>query len=808
MRIKKIILAIITLSIVFFLSNVKLYASNSYFLMGCTVQNIPNGYYSSVDTTLSEAAFRENLCEVISKDYVGGSYNNAFTVDYYADADPYEEGKIQCFYTGQTIANETHGTSGWDREHIWCKSHGFKGKTKSGSESSASTNEAYNDCHHLRAAEHIANINRSDKDFGEVLEPTGENEYGCKWTDSVFEPRDEVKGDVARMLFYMMIRYGEYSKDTFLSYVGETETEFAYNLLLVDEDTTTTSMGDGRLGKLSTLLKWHYEDPVSNREIYRNNVVYRYQKNRNPFIDHPEYVDLAFNNNIGEYKEPNPVDPILPDSVTRTEVLYKTIGFEAEEGFSATSVYNTTKVDGEESTSWSINNGTVATASAINGQSLQMRWYLSTPGIMPSANMRYDVDNLSKVVFDAKYGSNKASLKTFYSLDEGLSWIEVDTVELTSSKKEYTVTIAKNGGFGKARIGFLVDFGNTLPESNTSVIIDNVKLYRAKDMPGLEFEKETTKANLKFTYDSYKETATETYYKKVTDISEITDGSEFVIASANINTYPYILNDTLSSNKFLSDQVTVKPNGLYFDNATTLTLVDGINEGTYGIKLGTKYIGNNTATDVAIKKLNDVSIDSSWTITIDEFGVASIVLVEDSEKPEKRRVLSYNDTSTNHYFGCYKETRTTEVSIYKKIVEEVTNTIYTYNDTYLRFAGFIKKDMYDEILSFDSNATFGIALSKDGITYNNYECEVEFGYLEVGKFMEDSNGDYVSFAVKVLTPKEHFSDLVYAKAYTKIDEDTYYMQGVSYSVSSLIEYYLNNYTWSYEMNELLGGLAK
>ena len=93
--------------------------------------------------------------------YIANSYDKAFLIDSYADADPYNEGNISCIYTGLSIKNELHGTSGWDREHIWCKSHGFKPRNKKGEyKDGVVADHAYNDCHHLRAAEHIINIKR------------------------------------------------------------------------------------------------------------------------------------------------------------------------------------------------------------------------------------------------------------------------------------------------------------------------------------------------------------------------------------------------------------------------------------------------------------------------------------------------------------------------------------------------------------------------------------------------------------------------------------------------------------------------
>ena len=341
--------------------NIRIFASNSYYLMSCTENKIPSNYYDDVDTS-SKESIRESLCNITMNNYIANSYDKAYLIDSYADADPYNEGNITCIYTGLSIKNDMHGTSGWDREHIWCKSHGFKPRNKKGEyKDGVVADHAYNDCHHLRAAEHIINIKRSDKDFGEVLNPKGTDEYGSKWDENIFEPRDEVKGDIARMLFYMVIRYGVYSGEKLNTYIKNEDNEWVstsidINLELVDEDVTSISDGNGRLGKLSTLLKWHYQDPVSSREIYRNNVIYMYQNNRNPFIDHPEYVDIAFQNEIGNYQEEEPKEEIKEDDIDREIYLERNISFEEDEGF-----------NNENHPNFSLYNSTITTSNPIEG---------------------------------------------------------------------------------------------------------------------------------------------------------------------------------------------------------------------------------------------------------------------------------------------------------------------------------------------------------------------------------------------------------------------------------------------------------
>ena len=159
-------------------------------------------------------------------------------------------------------------------------------------------------------------------------------------------------------------------------------------------------------------------------------------------------------------------------------------------------------------------------------------------------------------------------------------------------------------------------------------------------------------------------------------------------------------------------------------------------------------------------------------------------------------------------FGCYQKTQTSEVAFYKKVTKEVENSVYTYNETYLRFVGIMGNELYQDILTEDSNAEFGIALSKNNVDFTNYECVVTKANLINGSLVDEENGDYAYFALKLLTPKEHYSDLVYAKAYVIIDGNIYYMSLSTYSVSSIAEYYLNNVSLTQNQMDLVGGLLQ
>jgi len=201
--------------------------------------------------------------------------------------DSYDEDYVECIYTGERIEKDQSGsaTGSWNREHIWAKTYGF------GEQKTYESSQPWCDLGHLRVSEANINSRRNDSYFDEITSPTGTDNFGNKWTDSVFEPRDCVKGDIARCLFYMMVKY---------------EDPELVDLELSDDITAIMNSkkqkgGVAYLGKLSTLIKWHYQDPVDSREISRNNGVFATQNNRNPFIDHPEYVYYLYTNESAQY---------------------------------------------------------------------------------------------------------------------------------------------------------------------------------------------------------------------------------------------------------------------------------------------------------------------------------------------------------------------------------------------------------------------------------------------------------------------------------------------------------------------------
>ena len=158
---------------------------------------------------------------------------------------------------------------------------------------------AHNDIHHLRAAEYSTNSSRGDTDFGEG--------------GSYFTPRKEVRGDIARALLYMTVRYNE---DDYTSYTynGKTYTDSDdLDLELVNKVSSKSIQPTGEyvIGNLEFLIKWNYEDPVDDVERKRNDVVYSIQGNRNPFIDYNDFVAYLYPEFAKEYTDIKKIEYLL-----------------------------------------------------------------------------------------------------------------------------------------------------------------------------------------------------------------------------------------------------------------------------------------------------------------------------------------------------------------------------------------------------------------------------------------------------------------------------------------------------------------
>jgi len=265
----------------------------------------PPGYYDSVDETSSET-LRQTLHEVIDG-HQGYPYTSGGTDTWdileAADEDPNNSSNILDVYKNESYVKFGGGEGAYNREHSWPRSFGFPDE--------GSLNYPHNDCHHLFLCNVTYNGYRGSRPFdtcnedcfervtrenngqggGSGVYPGNSNWFsGDDGPYGTWETWIGRKGDVARAQFYMDLRYeGGTHGGT-----GAAEPD----LILTDDRALIAASATGNnepvayMGLASVLYEWHLEDPVDDVERARNDAVYSYQGNRNPFIDHPEWVTL------------------------------------------------------------------------------------------------------------------------------------------------------------------------------------------------------------------------------------------------------------------------------------------------------------------------------------------------------------------------------------------------------------------------------------------------------------------------------------------------------------------------------------
>ena len=261
---------------------------------GIVQSSIPQDYYQEANGKSSEQ-LKEALHQIISNHTVfpyTSSSTDTWDILQLSDQDPENHDNMILVYTGRSQDKEYRDGSGnysqyengngtqnnsWNREHVWPKSHGFPDED----------DNAYTDVHNLKPSDRSVNSSRGTKDYD--FGGSQHSEASDCLTDSdSWEPSDFVKGDIARILFYMVVRYDP----------GYDHNNNSFDLELVDY--TTLGNNDPILGKLSSLIQWHFDDPVDDFEINRNEVIFGFQQNRNPFIDHPNLVNFLWGENFGQ----------------------------------------------------------------------------------------------------------------------------------------------------------------------------------------------------------------------------------------------------------------------------------------------------------------------------------------------------------------------------------------------------------------------------------------------------------------------------------------------------------------------------
>jgi len=272
--------------------------------------------------------------------------------------DPSKTNQVYDMYSNWYEQPLYYNGSGFNKEHSLPKSWW-----------GGNSNNAYSDLHHLTPSESTANSAKSNYPLGEYnsetmssTTPVWTNDWSKVWATTsnasgygggcnrVWEPNDEYKGDFARMYLHVVCAYeGELSWDINYMFTNQSGTPKYTNI---------------KPWALELLLKWHRQDPVSQKELDRNNAIETFQHNRNPFIDYPELVEFIWGNRQSEqfclanaHLSYDPVDPVAP---TFELVMTATVGHPF------TGMTLTTTSDG--AVTYSSSNTSVASVNATTGE--------------------------------------------------------------------------------------------------------------------------------------------------------------------------------------------------------------------------------------------------------------------------------------------------------------------------------------------------------------------------------------------------------------------------------------------------------
>ena len=245
---------------------------------GNVASSQPVGYYDALDAK-SNDELRQAVQNIIADPNVvrAQTYTDIIDILYEADQNPANSNQVWLVYSEEGRAKLDFQTTSdnegkWNREHTFPRSRAGYNSIRDDDDadginvfwntSADSLRHGNSDAHALRAADGQENGSRNNKHYGEYVGPDG--------------TLGSFRGDVARSVLYMEMRYN--------------------GLQIVNGFPDV----DGQLGDLATLLEWHRNDPPDDFEMNRNNVIYNWQRNRNPFIDQPALVEYIWGDKVGE----------------------------------------------------------------------------------------------------------------------------------------------------------------------------------------------------------------------------------------------------------------------------------------------------------------------------------------------------------------------------------------------------------------------------------------------------------------------------------------------------------------------------
>ena len=628
-------------------------------------------YYTSVDGVKGGAALKTALHELI-KDHKKISYGSGedktWGAFYTTDA-VVENGKrrVLDMYSAEKryFGSKGSAVSGMNIEHSVAKSWW-----------GGNQNNAYCDIHHLNPSDQNANSRKSNYPLGELTSVSWEN--GVTFvgkanidgkSQNAYEPCDEYKGDFARVFMYMFTCYQDLT--------------WEYTWMNYEKSTYPTL----KPWAVELLLKWHKQDPVSEKEVNRNNAVYAVQGNRNPYIDYPQLADYVWGDSInyvfhltGEVEGGNGGNTGGDDNNggdNDDDEIEIIDGWKIylNENFDGSSMKFTT-YEGIGDYPWILNSQykyAVATSyvSSSNTNNNAESWLLSP-------FFDFSNDSVATVSFDyvIRYcESGKAAehhalmiCNDFDGDVENATW---ETIGFNATENTTDWTLTKSGDIvipqkymGEKAVTIAFFYKGTKTKAGTFEI-DNVVI---KAMEGANNGGNTGSGDGDDNGDNGENgddndegnegndgNFTGGQFVLVTDAAQLTVGDSIVIGYEN-----YAMGQSAGNYRYKTDMMTSGGVITYLaDDVQIILLEEGVVEGTYAFNVGNGYLAASSSSSNYVATTTILDANASWMITIDGDALATIIAQGD----KARNTLQYNTSSPR--FSCYKSGQKS-VNIYAK----------------------------------------------------------------------------------------------------------------------------------------------
>lgn len=625
-------------------------------------------YYTSIDGTKGGAALKTALYNLIKNHQqisYGSGTSSTWGAFYTTDA-VIENGqrRVLDMYSNEKryFGDKGSAVSGMNIEHSVAKS--WWGGTK---------NNAYCDLHHLNPSDQNANSRKSNYPLGELTSVSWDN--GVTFvgkanidgsSQNAYEPCDEYKGDFARTFMYMFTCYQDLTWEyTWMNY----------------ENSTYPTL---KPWAVELLLKWHKQDPVSEKEVNRNNAVHAVQGNRNPYIDYPQLADYVWGDSInytfhlnGDVEDGSGNDKPgtdIPDG-------YDLKLFEDFEE----APYQFKPIECDFPWHFEYQCGEVTSYDDNDVANDAESWLVSDP-------MDFTKDNNAKITFDyviryctadkVKDYNQLLISRDFTGNIADATWevIDFNAVQNTSDwTKTSTGEIAIPDTYmGDKSVVIAFKYIGTSAQAGTFEV-DNVKVIAAEGTndgnTGNEGngdeddENEDTIGNGgNFTDGSF---------TLVTDAALLTAGDSIVIAYEN-----FAMGASAGNYRYKTDITVSNGRITYFaDDVQKIVIENGVVEGTFAFNVGDGYLAATSTSKNYVATAETLDANGSWRITIE--GEALAVITAQGDKT--RNILQYNTGSPR--FSCYTGTQKS-VNIYAKspvttgigsIVPESDNVVDVYS---------------------------------------------------------------------------------------------------------------------------------